>query len=413
MLLNGLLHRKRRIRFVLVGVALAATCMFIAGFVSGALIVSRNMLPASIISGEPPAEITTDTTTANFGVFWEAWRVIQSNFHEGPLDPKVLRDGAIGGLAGSTGDPYTIYQDADAARRARTRLAGNFDGVGIRVKLRDGWPFIVQPLPRSPAEANGVGKNEFVLAVDGVSTEGLSLAAFGQLVRGPRGTAVTLRLKRLGETAWRDVTLVRDRIAVDSVSTERIDDVGYIRINNFSARTSEEVREALANFQSSEVDRMVLDLRNNHGGLLNAGVGVASLFLLEGQTVLRQERRDHPAREFLASANFRDTKSPLVVLVNDGTASAAEIVAGALQAHSRAVLVGEQTFGKGSMQELHRLSDDSTLRVTSGVWITPAGVNLAGTGLIPDIVVENTDDLSGGVEDPVLRAGLRTVRQID
>ena len=131
---------------------------------------------------------------------------------------------------------------------------------------------------------------------------------------------------------------------------------------------------------------MVLDLRNNHGGLLNAGVGVASLFLLEGQTVLRQERRDHPAREFLASANFRDTKSPLVVLVNDGTASAAEIVAGALQAHSRAVLVGEQTFGKGSMQELHRLSDDSTLRVTSGVWITPAGVNLAGTGLILSLI---------------------------
>ena len=413
MLLNGLLQRKRRIHPFLVGVVLAAICMFLTGFVSGALIVSRNMLPASIISGEPPAEISADTTTADFGVFWEAWRVIQSNFHQGPLDPKVLRDGAIGGLARSTGDPYTIYQDANAARRARARLAGNFDGVGIRVKLRDGWPFIVQPLPRSPAEASGVGKNEFVLAVDGVSTEGLTLTAFGQLVRGPRGTAVTLRLRRLDETEWRDVTLVRDRIVVDSVSTEVIDDVGYIRINNFSARTSEEVGEALANFQSSDVDRVVLDLRNNSGGLLNAGVGVASLFLLEGQTVLRQERRDHPEREFLASAKSRDTKSPLVVLVNDGTASAAEIVAGALQAHSRAVLVGEQTFGKGSMQELHRLSDDSTLRVTSGVWITPAGVNLAGTGLMPDIIVENAAGLIGGVEDPVLRAGLRTVRQID
>ena len=180
--------------------------MFLTGFVSGALIGSRNMLPASIIAGEPPAEISADTTTTNFGVFWEAWRVIQSNFHQGPLDPKVLRDGAIGGLARSTGDPYTIYQDANAARRARARLAGNFDGVGIRVKLRDGWPFIVQPLPRSPAEASGVGKNEFVLAVDGVSTEGLTLTAFGQLVRGPRGTAVTLRLRRLGETEWRDVT---------------------------------------------------------------------------------------------------------------------------------------------------------------------------------------------------------------
>ena len=145
MLLNGLLQRKRRIRPFLVGVVLAAICMFLTGFVSGALIGSRNMLPASIIAGEPPAEISADTTTTNFGVFWEAWRVIQSNFHQGPLDPKVLRDGAIGGLARSTGDPYTIYQDANAARRARARLAGNFDGVGIRVKLRDGWPFIVQP----------------------------------------------------------------------------------------------------------------------------------------------------------------------------------------------------------------------------------------------------------------------------
>ena len=225
-------------------------------------------------------------------------------------------------------------------------------------------------------------------------------------MRGPPGTPVTLTLRRLGETRLRDVTIVRARVVVDSVAITMIDDIAYMRINRFSARTAQEVGNALNQLQDQAVSQLVIDLRNNFGGLLNASVDVASHFLPNGVLVLRQEVRGEPSREFRATSGAHDTQTSIVVLINGGTASAAEIVAGALQAHGRAPLVGEETFGKGSMQELHRLSDDSTIRVTSGIWVTPGEINLGDRGLIPDLEVLNTSDHIGGDNDPVLQAGL-------
>ena len=309
-------------------------------------------------------------------------------------------------MAEATGDRFTFFHDAESARRSRTRLAGSFVGVGIRIELREGLPFIVQPIPKAPAEFAGVGPGEFILAVDGVSTANLGLAKVGELVRGPPGTPVTLTLRRLGETRLRDVTIVRARVVVDSVAITMIDDIAYMRINRFSARTAQEVGNALNQLQDQAVSQLVIDLRNNFGGLLNASVDVASHFLPNGVLVLRQEVRGEPSREFRATSGAHDTQTSIVVLINGGTASAAEIVAGALQAHGRAPLVGEETFGKGSMQELHRLSDDSTIRVTSGIWVTPGEINLGDRGLIPDLEVLNTSDHIGGDNDPVLQAGL-------
>ena len=402
---------------MLAGSVIALCLVFSIGFVAGATALGPGIPPPQVVAGDPPPELKDELDeldVVDFGLFWEAWRVLQDNFYDGPLAAEDLREGAIRGLAEATEDPYTLYQDPDQARRSGARLSGSFIGVGVRIELRDGLPFITQPLPQSPAEAAGIGIGEFVLAVDGVSTEGLSLSEFGQLVRGERGVPVTLTLRRENETTERDVTIVRDRIIVQSVTTKVFDDVGYLRIANFSSRTSGEVRRALNGFQTVGVERLVVDLRNNPGGLLDASVSVTSRFLPEGEQILRRESRNEPPHVYNAISGFRDLRIPLVVLVNAGSASGSEVFAGALQAHGRATLIGEQTHGKGSVQELHKLSDGSIMRVTTGIWITPAGVALAGSGggLTPDVEVEMSDGPVGGDDDPVLAAGLDAVRAL-
>ena len=407
------MQRPIRTALMLAGSVIALCLVFSIGFVAGATALGPGVPPPQVVAGEPPPEIKDETDGVDFGLFWEAWRVLQDNFYDGPLAPETLREGAIRGLAQATDDPYTLYQDPEQAHRSSRHLAGSYVGVGIRIELRDGFPFIIQPLPQSPAEAAGISTHEFVLAVDGVSTAGITLAEFGEMVRGERGVPVTLTLRRQGETTERDVTIVRDRIVMRSVTAKVFDDVGYLRIANFSSRTSGEVRQALDGFRTVGVDRLVVDLRNNPGGLLDASVSVTSRFLPEGELILRRESRNEPTQVYNAIDGFRDVRTPMVVLVNRGSASGSEVFAGALQAHGRATLLGERTHGKGSVQELHRLSDGSMMRVTTGIWITPAGVALAGgSSLMPDIPVDGWLGPIGGDDDPVLAAGLDAVRNL-
>jgi carboxyl-terminal processing protease len=398
---------------MMAGSVVALCLVFAIGFVTGATALDPGTPPPQIVAGDPPPEVSDEAEDVDFGLFWEAWRVLQDNYYDGPLAAETLREGAMRGLARAAGDPYTLYEDPEQARRSSRSLSGSYVGVGIRVELRDGFPFVSQPIPRSPAEAAGVGAHEFVLAVDGVSTEGLTLREFGDLVRGERGVAVILTLRRQGETSERDVTIVRDRIVMQSVTTKVFDDVGYLRIANFSSRTSGEVRRALSGFQTVGVERLIVDLRNNPGGLLDASVEVTSRFLPEGDQVLRRESRNEAPHVYNAVAGVRDVRTPMVVLVNRGSASGSEVFAGALQAHGRATLIGERTHGKGSVQELHRLSDGSVMRVTTGIWITPAGIALAGgSSLVPDLAVEMSESPIGGDDDSVLAAGLKAVRAL-
>lgn len=408
------MQRPVRTALTFAGSVIALCFVFSIGFVAGATALGPGIPPPQVVAGDPPPEIKEETEDVDFGLFWEAWNVIQDNYFDGPLAAEALREGAIRGLAEATEDPYTLYQDPEQARRSSAHLSGSYVGVGIRVELRDDFPFITQPLPRSPAEAAGIGIHEFVLAVDGVSTEGISLAEFGRRVRGARGTPVTLTLRRQGETTERDVTVVRDRIVVQSVTTKVFDDVGYMRIANFSSRTSGEVQRALSGFRTVGVERLVVDLRNNPGGLLDASVSVTSRFLPKGELILRRESRNEPTQVYNAVDGFRDLRTPLVILVNSGSASGSEVLAGALQAHGRATLIGEQTHGKGSVQELHKLTDGSIMRVTTGIWFTPAGVALAGAGggLTPNLEVEAAEGPIGGDDDPVLAAGLEAVRAL-
>lgn len=408
------MQRPVRTTLMLAGSVIALCFTFSIGFVAGATALGPGIPPPQVVAGDPPPEVKDQTDEVDFGLFWEAWRVLQDHYYEGPLAADVLREGAMRGLAQATDDPYTRYHDPEQARRSNISLSGAYVGVGIRVEVRDNFPFITQPLPRSPAEAAGIEANEYVLAVDGQPTRGMSLSDFGRLVRGERGTAVTLTLRRQGQTTERDVTIVRDRIIVQSVTTKVIDDVGYMRIANFSSRTSGEVRSALNGFRTVGVERLVVDLRNNPGGLLDASIAVTSRFLPEGELILRRESRNDPTHVYNAVSGFRDLQTPMVVLVNAGSASGSEVFAGALQAHDRARLIGAQTHGKGSVQELHRLTDGSIMRVTTGIWFTPAGVALAGpgSGLTPDLEVAMSEGQIGGDDDSVLAAGLEAVRAL-
>ena len=419
----------------LIAVAVVALCaVFGAGFITGTVAgdhgVGRQAQFAGAVPPERPADLEGDqelrplafpTAAAipetpaefediDFTLFWEAWTVIQDHFYGGPIDSEILREGAIRGLAEATEDAHTVYQNTEEAERSRERIRGSFVGVGIRIELRDETPFVLTPLPDSPAERAGIRANEFVVAVDGVSTRGLSLSEFGRLVRGEEGTTVVLTMQPEGSEVTRDCSVERALVRVPSVTKDLFDEIGYVRLANFGSRTSSALREALDELQAAGITALVLDLRNNPGGLLNASVRVAAQFLGKGQTILIQEHRHEGRTRWRVQDEGGDTTTPMLVLVNGGSASASEIVAGALQAHRRAQLMGEETFGKGSMQELHQLSDESIMRVTSGIWITPNDVNLNDSGLTPDLPRASSDGPYGGEDDELLQAALSRIR---
>ena len=404
------MNRKLRMATLITVAVVAIWAVFSAGFVTGTAAGDQGFRPLALLAGDAPPEPPANLEDVDFTLFWEAWTVIQDHYYGGPLDAEVLREGAIRGLAEATEDRHTVYQNFEEAERSRERIRGSFVGVGIRIELRDATPFVITPLPGSPAERAGIRANEFITAVDGVPTHGMSLAEFGERVRGERGTTVMLTLRPEGSDVTRDVTVARDRVVVPSVTKDRFDEIGYVRIANFGSRTSSELREALDELETEGITALVLDLRNNPGGLLDASVKVAAQFLPQGQTILIQEHRHEGRTRWRVRDEGGDTTTPMLVLVNSGSASASEIVAGALQAHSRAPLMGEETFGKGSMQELHQLSDESVMRVTSGIWITPDDVNLNDEGLMPDLPRATSDGPYGGPDDALLQAAISRLR---
>lgn len=424
------MNRKLRMTTLIAVAVVGACAVFGAGFVTGTIAGDQGMRPQTQLAGavppdlpadqgfrplalpvgDAPPETPADFEDVDFDLFWEAWTVIQDHYYGGPLDPKVLREGAIRGLAEATEDQHTVYQNFEEAERSRERIRGSFVGVGIRIEVRDDTPFVLTPLPDSPAERAGIRANEFVVAVDGVATRGMSLAEFGRRVRGEEGTTVVLTMQPEGSEDTRDVRVERARVLVPSVTKDRFDEIGYVRIANFGSRTSIELSVAVDELEAAGITALVLDLRNNPGGLLDASVRVAAQFLAEGQTILIQDHRHEGRTRWRVQDEGGDTTTPMLVLVNGGSASASEIVAGALQAHGRAQLMGEETFGKGSMQELHRLSDESVMRVTSGIWITPNDVNLNDMGLTPDLPGASSDGPYGGEDDELLQEALSRLR---
>jgi carboxyl-terminal processing protease len=339
----------------------------------------------------------------DFDIFWEAWDLLQDQFYGELPTEEELPYAAIRGVIASTGDQYTAFLDPVRAEIVRTDMSGSFEGIGATVRIRpDGKLEIVQPLPEHPAIKAGLRPGDVVLEVDGVELEGMNLYEAISLIRGPAGTTVRLLVEREEVEEPFEVEVTRARIEFPVVESEILDDdIAYLRLNDFGQAAPGKVEEALRDLLDANPRALIFDLRGNGGGYLTAAVEIASQFVADGP-ILIERFRDESERTYEAIDGGRATDIPLVVLVDGGTASASEIVAGAIQDTERGVLIGTKTLGKGSVQWVNTLSDGSQLRVTTAKWFTPDGRAIHGEGLTPDIELEITEEDLEADRDPQL-----------
>jgi carboxyl-terminal processing protease len=361
----------------------------------------------------PPTEAPTSLplpTPSNdeeetFQVFWEVWAIIQRDYYGELPGMQNVTYAAIRGMLNAVDDPFTTFvTPKEAAIRAEDD-SGEYEGIGAYVDIdEESKLIIVAPFEGSPAEAAGLQPEDRIIAVDGISIVGLSLSEMISKVRGPAGSEVVLTVEREGEQPF-DVTVTRDRFELEISEAEMLDnDIGYIRLREFGSLASDELTKDLEELLAQNPRGIILDLRFNPGGWLDQALKVSDIFLDDG-VILTQRWKNGSEQVFEAEAGGIGEEIPLVVLVDRGSASASEIVSGALQDQGRAILIGEKTFGKGAVQTVHTLSDGSQLMVTSAMWFTPNDRLIHGEGLSPDIEVPYPEELEEG-EDPQLERAI-------
>jgi carboxyl-terminal processing protease len=351
--------------------------------------------PASTVSSArpaPPASLSPELLE-QFQVFWEAWSLVDREYYDrAALDSRKLTHGAIRGMLDALGDPHTVFLDPQHSELTDTELRGSFEGIGVHVDLVDSRLRVVAPIDGSPGEKAGLRAGDVIIQVNGQNLAGLSLTQAVNLIRGPRGTTVKLLVQRDGWAAPRPFEIVRSDIKLESIRTRQLDGgIAYVRISTFANSTARDLQAPLERLVQARPRGIVLDLRSNPGGYLQAALDVASEFIPDG-VLLYQEHAGGQRDVFRAKPGGRATQVPLVVLVDHGSASASEIVAAAVRDRGRGVLIGEQSFGKGSVQNLHQLADKSTVRITTARWLSPNEHPLHGVGLTPDITVPAATD---------------------
>jgi carboxyl-terminal processing protease len=364
--------------------------------------------PAQVDGGEtvvptaPPPSVPTGVPE-DLAELWEVWETLQKDYVDpDTLDKEALTRGAIQGMLEALDDPYTAYVAPGHFEMQLEELEGSFEGIGIIVAERNERIVVVAPIHGSPAERAGLRAGDVLLAVDGLSTDGLDLGEVTDLIRGRSGTTVVLRVAPSDLAQTQEITIERTIVVVPSVTTEMLPgDIAHVTLASFASRTDEDLRQELEALRISGVSGIVLDLRNNPGGLVDTAIAVASEFLDGGVVHYEVGRSDEEVpREVRPGGLALDV--PVTVLVNRGSASASEIVAGAMQARGRALVVGEKTFGKGSVTLLVRLSSGAGLYVTNTRWLTPDKEPIEGVGLTPDVTV--TDDPATPEDEALLRA---------
>lgn len=344
----------------------------------------------------------------NFNLYWEVWDALEKNFvDQSKINEKELFYGSLRGLASSLGDPYTVFLDPKDSQDFTNDLSGTFEGIGAEIGIKDDVVTIIAPLAGMPAEKAGLKAGDKILNINGESTANMSVDMAVSKIRGPKGTTVKLTIFRAGFKQTQDFEIVRDVIYVKSVKTElRPDKLFVITVSNFNEDTAQLFNDAVQEVIKDNPRGLIIDLRNNPGGFLDTAVEIAGEWVASGQTVVSEKSSDgkevkHPAAGKTYLRNY-----PTIVLVNGGSASASEILAGALKDYGLAKIVGEQTFGKGSVQSLETLSDGSILKVTIAKWFTPKGESINDSGITPDVVASSTPaDFNAG-RDPQLDAAV-------
>jgi carboxyl-terminal processing protease len=355
----------------------------------------------------------TDTATQNskpvsrdelFKPFWQAWDLVHQQYVDQPVDDVALMRGAIDGMLKALGDEHTSYLDPELTQRFNAQLNGSsYEGIGAWVDITGDYLKIISPMPGSPAEKAGLQPGDQVVKIDGEDMTGIDGDLVRQRVLGPKGSTVTLTIKREGVEEPFDVKLTRASIVVPTIDTKILDNnIAYIRLYTFGDSTAADLRKALKDVMAKNPDGLILDLRYNGGGYLNTAIDVASEFIPDG-VIMYEEYGDGHRDTLSAHSGGLATKVPMVVLINEGSASASEIVAGAIQDRGRGKLVGVTSYGKGSVQTVEQLvNNQGEVRVTIARWLTPDGRQINKKGLTPDYVVEITDADRQANKDPQL-----------
>ncbi len=351
----------------------------------------------------------------NMDLFNEAWGLIQDNFLGGIPDSRVMTYGAIRGSLATLDDPYTVFIEPAAREVERERLQGTFGGIGAYIsRSEETGEVLLEPIPGNPAEAAGIVAGDVLLAIDGLTvTPEMTVPEIIDLIKGEKGAAVTLTVRHPGAADSVDIEVIRGDILLPSVVYRLIEEdptVGYIQLSRFSGESGNEVGAAIQDLQLQGATRFILDLRQNGGGLRDAAVEVADHFLDEGPVLYLQSQKEGE-RVFNSTSDTLAPTEPLVVLIDGGTASASEIVAGALKDRGRAMLIGSKTFGKGSVQLVFDLSDGSSVHVTSARWLTPNRTQIDQSGLEPDVPVEITQDDVDNGRDPALAEAISYLQE--
>jgi carboxyl-terminal processing protease len=361
-------------------------------------IQSPNIAPQTGGTAQPPED-----AEQLFAPFWEAWDIIHRDYVDQPVDDVALMRGAIRGMMDALGDPHSSYMDPDEYLQANLPLDGEYEGIGAWVDSEGELLTIISAMPGSPAERAGLQPGDQVVAVDGEDVTSLDGSLVIRRVLGPAGTSVELTIRREGDVDPLVVSIVRERITLPSVEGQMLEGgIGYVRLYTFAGQTGDDLRGELQSLLDEDPIGLILDLRGNGGGFLTTAVEVASQFIPEG-TVLTERFGDGREQVYEAQRGGVATEIPLVVLIDGGTASASEIVAGAIQDHGRGALVGETSFGKGSVQNWVPLdTDEGAVRVTIARWYTPNDRQIHGVGLEPDYPVAAAETPTTLEEDPQL-----------
>jgi len=377
-------------------------------------VAASNSVQIVGIGSDAPTGVNT---SVDFSEFWTLWKTIKSRYYKQPVDDKALFYGAMSGLASAVNDPYTVFFEPTTAKDFSDALQGKFEGIGAEIGIKDDQLQVIAPLPDTPADRAGLRAGDAILSIDKVETTDMPVDKAVSLIRGKRGTYVTLLVgrvkiekdakgkeKRTPTTV--EISIMRETIEVKSVRTKFLrDGIAHIEITNFNQDTGDLFSQAVDDVMTKDPKGLILDMRNNPGGFLDRATEVAGEWV--GDLVVVSERKQGKITEqFRGTGQNRLRDIPTIVLVNQGSASAAEIVAGALQDYKKAKIVGMKTFGKGSVQDYVELPDTSAIKITIAEWVTPAERSIDKTGIQPDITIDKTQDDSNAGRDPQLDKAL-------
>ena len=362
-------------------------------FIMGIFLViflTAGITTIALTFGDEKVESLAPDKHSEFEKLYSTYDTIKDNYYE-EIDEEKLVDGAINGMIKSLDDPYSAYMDKKEASSFHESISSSFEGIGAEIQEQDGQIMVVSPIKGSPAEKAGVKPNDIILSVDGKSVEGLTSSEAVLKIRGEKGTKVDLSISRAGESEPIELTIKRDTIPIETVYAEMLDDgVAKIQVTSFSEHTVQELKTALEEMSKKDMKGLVLDLRGNPGGLLDQAIEMASLFIPNGKVVLQVEDRSGK-KEVYKSENDGELKIPVVVLIDDGSASASEIVAAAVSESADIPLIGVKSFGKGTVQTAQDFEDGSNFKYTAAKWLTPEGNWIHKKGIKPDITVKLPD----------------------